>query len=280
MAASATAALNRNDAPIGVFDSGIGGLSVLREIRAALPGERLLYFADSAFAPYGDKPEPAIVERSLAIAGFLRGRGVKALVVACNSATAAAVGALRQAHSDLPIVGVEPGLKPAAALTRSRVVGVLATQATLASARFIALRDRIATATGTRFLLQPCVGLADAIERGELASLSTLSLVERYVAPLMTGGADTLVLGCTHYPFVRKAIKDAAGRHRPDATLVDTATPVARQLARLLTEGGLVASGSRDAPLQGCTTGSASALRTACAHLLGVPMEVERVEER
>lgn len=278
MTASATVAANRSDAPIGVFDSGIGGLSVLREIRAALPAESLLYFADSGFAPYGDKPEPAIVERSLAIAGFLRGRGVKALVVACNSATAAAVGALRQAHPDLPIVGVEPGLKPAAAVTRSGVVGVLATRATLASAKFLALRDRIATETGVQFLLQPCVGLADAVERGECASLATLNLIERHVAPLITGGADTLVLGCTHYPFVREAIEEAARRHRPDAALVETATPVARQLARLLTEGRLLASASPTMPVQGFTTGSASALRAACARLLGLPMAAERVD--
>ncbi|HCN91525.1 MAG TPA: glutamate racemase, partial [Oxalobacteraceae bacterium] len=129
------------DSPVGVFDSGIGGLSVLRHIRRQLPHEHLLYFADSGFAPYGDKPEHAIVARALAIAEFLLQRGAKALVIACNTATAAAIAALRAAYPAMPVIGVEPGLKPAAALTQSRTVGVLATDSTLASAKFNLLRE-------------------------------------------------------------------------------------------------------------------------------------------
>ena len=211
------------DAPIGVFDSGVGGLSVLRHIRALLPQEHLIYFADSGFAPYGDKTEAVVVERSLAVAAFLVARGVKALVVACNTATVAAIKAIRAHHPALPVVGVKPGLKPGAAATRNGKVGVLATQRTLSGEKFLLLREQIAGATQAQFLLQPCVGLVDLIEQGELDTEATRALLERYVAPLVAQGADTLVLGCTHYPFVQEAIAravaqaggvDVADRHR------------------------------------------------------------------
>ncbi len=186
------------NASVGVFDSGIGGLSVLRHIHAHLPHEHLLYFADSGYAPYGGKPKAQIVERTLAIAEFLLQRGAKALVVACNTATAASIAALRERYPSLPVVGVEPGLKPAAALTRSGIVGVLATERTLASPRFAALHEKISEATGVRFLLQPCIGLAAQVEKGELHSRATERLLQAYVTPLVEQGADTLVLGCTH----------------------------------------------------------------------------------
>jgi glutamate racemase len=156
------------DAPIGIFDSGVGGLSVLRHIHADLPHEHLLYFADSGYAPYGERSETEIVDRSLAIAQFLLAQGAKALVVACNTATAAAISALRGRYPALIVVGIEPGLKPAAQQTRSRQVGVLATRSTLASARFIMLRDQLSAATGVSFHGAACSGLADQIERGAL----------------------------------------------------------------------------------------------------------------
>ena len=160
-------------APVGIFDSGLGGLSVLRHVRAQLPQETLIYFADSAFAPYGGKPEALVIARTLAVADFLVAQGIKALVVACNTATAAAITAVRERYPDLPVVGVEPGLKPAALCSVSRVVGVLATERTLASARFQALEMQLSAATGVRFLPQPCVGLADQVEKGELRSPAT-----------------------------------------------------------------------------------------------------------
>ncbi|GAB3549480.1 glutamate racemase [Noviherbaspirillum agri] len=259
-----------SDHPIGVFDSGIGGLSVLKYIHACLPNEQLLYFADSGYAPYGGKPESEIVARSLAIAGFLTQHGAKALVVACNTATAAAIKALRAQYPELPVVGVEPGLKPAAALTASGVVGVLATQRTLASEKFNLLREQISTTTSVRFLPQPCIGLADQVEKGELQSAETAVLVRKYLEPLVEQGVDTLVLGCTHYPFVRPLIEEIAAQltSRP-ITIVDTGEPVARQLARLLTERGLLRK-QGPGTVAGFTTGSDTALRTAFSRLLAL----------
>ncbi len=263
------------DAPIGIFDSGIGGLSVLRHVHALLPDEELLYFADSGFAPYGEKPEAVIVERALAIAAFLLRFRVKAIVVACNTATAAAIAALRARYPQLHVVGVEPGLKPAAALTRSGAVGVLATEGTLASDKFQKLQQQVAEASGARFLLQACNGLADQIEKGETHSRDTAMLVQRYVAPLVAQQADTRVLGCTHYPFVEHLVREAAGK---EVTLVDTGEPVARQLQRLLSQAGLLHQHTRHAgQLSAYTTGSRSALQTAFARLLQLSPTVEEV---
>ncbi len=263
------------DAPIGIFDSGIGGLSVLRHVRALLPDEELLYFADSGFAPYGEKPESVIVERALAIAAFLLRFKVKAIVVACNTATAAAIAALRARYPQLQVVGVEPGLKPAAALTRSGTVGVLATEGTLASDKFQKLQQQVAEASGTRFVLQACNGLADQIEKGETHSRDTALLVQRYVAPLVAQQADTLVLGCTHYPFVEHLVREAAGQA---VTLVDTGEPVARQLQRLLSQAGVLRPHSAQAgALSAYTTGSRSALQTAFRRLLDLSPPVEEV---
>lgn len=266
-----------SDKPIGIFDSGIGGLSILKYIHACLPNEQLLYFADSGYAPYGGRPESEIVARSLAIAEFLMQYGAKALVVACNTATAAAIKALRERYPALPVVGVEPGLKPAAVLTSSGIVGVLATQRTLASEKFNLLRDQISAATNVRFLPQACIGLADQVEKGELQSADTARLLRQYVEPLIAEGADTLVLGCTHYPFVRPLIEEIAGRiaSRPIA-IVDTGEPVARQLVRLLAERGLLREHGQGT-VAGFTTGSETALRTAFSRLLGLTPPVSTV---
>lgn len=266
-----------SDHPIGIFDSGIGGLSILKYIHASLPNEQLLYFADSGFAPYGGRPESEIVARSLAIAEFLMQHGAKALVVACNTATAAAIKALRERYPSLPVVGVEPGLKPAAALTATGTVGVLATQRTLTSEKFNLLRDQISAATNVRFIPQPCIGLADQVEKGELQSADTVVLVRKYVEPLIEEGADTLVLGCTHYPFVLPLIQEAAGRltSKP-VTIVDTGEPVARQLVRLLTERALLRT-EGPGTIAGFTTGSETALRSAFSRLLGLNPPVSAV---
>lgn len=265
-------------APIGVFDSGIGGLSVLRHIHACLPHEHLLYVADSGFAPYGDKSEQAVVARTLAIAAFLLERGTKALVVACNTATAAAIKGLRERYPTLPVVGVEPGLKPAAALTTTQTVGVLATERTLASIKFALLHEQIAGATGVRFLLQPCIGLADQIEKGELHSAATVSLVQRYVAPLIAQGADTLVLGCTHYPFVQPLIEDAVrGATTYQIRIIDTGEAVARHLLRLLTQQGLLCPAATTGTVTAFTTGSRTALTTAFSKLLQLQPEVMQI---
>lgn len=266
------------EAPIGIFDSGIGGLSVLRHIHALLPSEELIYFADSGFAPYGDKSEEVIVARALAIAAFLRKFQVKAIVVACNTATAAAIAALRANYPQLQVVGVEPGLKPAAAQTQSGVVGVLATERTLASDKFRSLQDQIAAACNVRFLMQACSGLANQIEKGELSSPDTAALVQRYVAPLLAEGADTLVLGCTHYPFVLPLIEQVSARKDKPVELIDTGAAVARQLQRLLHQERLLRPSTPNAlPLSAYTTGSRTALSAAFKTLLGMQASVEEV---
>lgn len=267
-------------APIGVFDSGVGGLSVLRHIRAQLPNEHLLYFADSGFAPYGDKPEHVVAERSLAIAAFLVARGAKALVVACNTATVAAIRLIREHYHDMPIVGVEPGLKPAAAASRNGKVGVLATECTLGGAKFLQLREQVALAGDVEFLLQGCTGLADQIELGELDSAATTAMLERYIVPLLDQGADTLVLGCTHYPFVTTTIgaiiRAATAR---EVVLIDTGDAVARQLARLLAAARCAnPGGQQPATIEGFTSASAAALSVAFSSLLGIDAPVSEVE--
>ena len=269
------------DAAVGIFDSGLGGLSVLSHVRALLPLENLIYVADSAHAPYGGKPEAAVVERTLAIADFLAARPCKALVVACNTATAAAVMAVRERHPWLPVVGVEPGLKPAALCSASRVVGVLATERTLSSVRFQALAARLAAATGVRFIGQACIGLADQVEKGELRSATTAAMVGRYVEPLIRQGADTLVLGCTHYPFLLPLIEQAALRAGgPGVRIIDTGEAVARQLKRVLGERVMATGTQADAcSIQGWTTGSASALETALLTLLKIKAPVSVLTE-
>jgi glutamate racemase len=265
--------------PVGIFDSGVGGLSVLAHIQTALPHEHLLYCADSGYAPYGDKTEAQIIERSLAITAFLLQQGIKALVIACNTATAIAGAAIRQAYPSLPIVGIEPGLKPAAAHSMNRIVGVLATHGTLSSAKYIALQNRITAETDVLFLSQACIGLADQIEKGELASLATAEMLTRYITPLITRGADTLVLGCTHYPFVRPLIEqilnDAGAAH---ISLIDTGEPVARQLVRLLQAGHLQHTATVPGTVTAYTTSSASSLETACARLLKQAITVHQIK--
>ncbi len=215
---------------IGVFDSGVGGLSVLRHIRQALPDDRLVYVADSGHVPYGDKSPEYIGRRSLAISQFLVEQGADAIVIACNTATAAAASLLRSRFS-LPIVGMEPAIKPAVEATQSGVVGVLATVGTLESARFAALLEKYAGSV--KIVTQGCPGLVEQIERGDLGGDETRALIKRYTAPLLEAGADTLILGCTHYPFLSPLIAEIAG---PAVALVDTGEAVARQLQRRVLE--------------------------------------------
>lgn len=255
--------------PVGIFDSGVGGLSVLSHIQAALPHENLLYFADSAYAPYGDKTEAQVVERSLAITAFLLSQGIKALVIACNTATAIAAAAIRAAYPSLPIVGIEPGLKPAAAHSKSHIVGVMATHGTISSAKYIALQQRITAETDVLFISQACVGLADQIEKGELASAETAQLLTRYVTPLLNQGADFLVLGCTHYPFVIPMIEQIIEHTTErDVYIIDTGEPVARQLERILTTGNLNNTSQATGTITAFTTASSSTLETAFLRLL------------
>lgn len=218
-----------DNAPIGVFDSGVGGLSVLHEIRARLPRESLLYLADSGHVPYGEKSPEFIRARCRSIAAFLLQQGAKALVLACNTATAAGVAELRELYPHLPLVGMEPAVKPAARATRSGVVGVLATTGTLKSARFAALLDRFAS--DVRVITQPCPGLVECVEAGELDTEATRALLQGFVRPLVEQGCDTVILGCTHYPFLKPLL---AGLLPATITLVDTGAAVARHLETVL----------------------------------------------
>jgi len=256
-----------NPAPIGVFDSGVGGLSVLREIRHALPRENLLYVADSGFAPYGDRPAEFIQRRAEGIVEFFADAGAKAVVVACNTATAVAVQALRSRFM-FPIVAIEPAVKPAAETTRSGVIGILATSQTLASANFSRLVER--HGKGVQVLQQPCPGLVEQVEKAELAGATTEALVTRYVRPLLDRGADTIVLGCTHYPFLFSTIRAIAG---PRVTLIDPAVAVARELKRRLEAGGLLSLDGRGTE-QFWTSGSPDRVRTVIGQLWAGAVEV------
>jgi glutamate racemase len=216
---------------IGVFDSGVGGLSVLRALRRKLPQARLTYLADSAHAPYGERDAAFVADRSRVLTQALVERGAQMIVIACNTATALAIDALRLEMPHLPFVGVEPGIKPALAATRTARVGVMATSATLASERFRRLlQAQTAARPDVTVSLQACPGLARALERGPEGDAEVAELVGRYAKPLRDGGADVVVLGCTHYPFAMAQIAAALG---PGVNLLDTSQAVAQQAARL-----------------------------------------------
>lgn len=236
-------------APIGVFDSGVGGISVLREIRALLPHENLIYYADSGHCPYGGKPQAEIQARASAITDFFLSRGAKLIVVACNTATIAAVEMLRATYP-IPFVGMEPAVKPAAAQTRSGVVGVLATGAALAGEKFHKLVAE--HANGVRMITQPCPGLVERVEQGDLSGPDTRALVRHYTAPLLAQGADVLVLGCTHYPFLRPVIAETVG---PAIALIDTGEAVARQARRLLERDGALSAGGKSGSVEWHSSG-------------------------
>ena len=215
-------------APIGILDSGLGGLSVLREIRALLPEEPLVYVGDSAWCPYGPRPVEEIRQRVFAITDFLLSKQARMVVVACNSATISAVEALRSAYP-LPFTGMEPAIKPAAALTKTGVIGVLATEASRAGEKYHKLVDQ--HAAGLRVITRPAPEFVVLVERGNLDGPEARTAVEEHVCPLLEEGADVLVLGCTHYPFLRPLIEEIAG---PEVAVIDTGKAVARQVQRLL----------------------------------------------
>jgi glutamate racemase len=214
--------------PIGIFDSGVGGLSVAREIRRTLPAEHLLYVADTAYCPYGDRPLEEVRTRALAVGRYVEQAGAKLVVAACNTASGAALEQLRQALA-IPVVGLEPPVKTGAAVTRNGKVGVMATAGTLASARFARLvRNH---ANGVEIVPQACPGLADLIEEGHLEGERLHAWLERLTLPFKHAGVDTVVLGCTHYAFVSEPIARVLG---PAVQLVDSAPAIARRTEHLL----------------------------------------------
>ncbi|WP_123712074.1 glutamate racemase [Sinobacterium caligoides] len=215
--------------PIGIFDSGIGGLSIAQQIRQALPHENLIYLADSAYAPYGDKPTGFIQQRSSKLAQFLlEQHKVKAIVVACNTATVSAIDDLR-AQCSIPIIGVEPGIKPAATDSNSGIIGVIATTCTLNSTSFQRLSAQLSAKT--TIATQPCPGLVEQVESLQLHNSNTEQLVRKYLSPLIAKGIDSIVLGCTHYAFLEPIIRRVAG---PDVSIINTATAISKEVGRRL----------------------------------------------
>jgi len=264
-------------APIGVFDSGIGGLSILRALRTELPGERFVYLADSGFAPYGERDTAHTIARSRAVTQDLRDRhGVKALVIACNTATTAAIHLLRAEHADLPLVGVEPAIKPALARTATGRIGVIGTRGTVGSAKFAALLASVAGRGDV--CVQACDGLATAIEQevlqpSEISAMATAALCARYLGEMGSfgngpGQIDTLVLGCTHYIFAAEALRQALGN--APVELMENGAPVARQTRRLLAERGLL-SFEAQGEVAFETTGEPGLLQSAAARWLALP---------
>jgi glutamate racemase len=233
-------AASSRERPIGVFDSGIGGLSVLRALQAQLPHERFVYFADTAHGPYGERSEAYVMARTrTAVANLAKRHALKALVVACNTATAAAIHLLRSEHAGLAVIGVEPALKPAVAASRTRRIAVLATRGTLASAKFSALHAALGNQAS--FELVACDGLASAIEaddRPQIAALCTRYVHEAGLFGTGEGQIDTMVLGCTHYPFAAVQLRDHAGE---SVQLIDSGAAVAQQTRRVLDAAGLLA---------------------------------------
>jgi glutamate racemase len=261
---------NASASAIGVFDSGVGGLSVLRHIRAQLPSLPLLYVADSGHVPYGDKTQDYIRERSLVLTEFLVRQGAAAVVIACNTATAAAAAPLR-ARFAFPIIAMEPAVKPAVSATRSGVVGVLATVGTLESARFAALLEQYAGEV--EIVTQACPGLVEQVEAGDLESAATRELVARYARSLVERGADTIVLGCTHYPFLKPLITELVG---PGVQLIDTGEAVARQVVRRLPEA-LIGRIDAQPTERFWTTGNGRSAARIMSHLWGRAVEVTQL---
>jgi glutamate racemase len=260
------------EAPVGLFDSGVGGLSVLREIRQALPAESIDYVADSANAPWGDKPPSFVRDRALKIAEFLVRQGAKAIVIGSNTGTAGSAEALRSALT-IPVVGIEPGIKPAVAATRTRVVGAIVPAAVGESDRLASLLDRFGAEV--RVIIQPVPGLVEHVEAANLDGDEVKRMIEGYIRPMLDAGADTIVLGSTHYVFLKATIAELAG---PDISLIETGAAVARHLAHVLEERDLRAAGT-EARERFWTSGDPATSRRVISALLERPVEVAKLPE-
>jgi glutamate racemase len=265
--------------PVGVFDSGVGGLSVLRALREQLPGVPLVYVADSGYAPYGERDDEYVLQRSEHITRFLLSQGARLIVIACNTATAVAIAQLRTRHPEAVFIGVEPGIKPALLVSRNGRIGVMATSGTLKSHKFQQLVEPLRKEAEIH--LQACAGLAQAIEQGHEAGAAApgvQELVERHTAPLKAAGVDTVVLGCTHYPFAAQSILEAMG---PGVALVDTAEAVARHartLYRQLPPATAIASTqpalAAPARVQAYSSGPTDALQRVAQRWLDFPLDI------
>jgi glutamate racemase len=249
-----------------MFDSGVGGLSILRQVRQLLPAETIVYFADQANVPYGARPMAEIKRFSRAITTFLLERSAKLVVVACNTASAAALHELRMEFPQVPFVGMEPAVKPAAATSQSRVVGVLATPATFQGALFASVVERFAG--DVEVIEQTLPGLVECVEAGDLDGPSPRAIVERGLEPLLEHGVDTLVLACTHYPILIPLIREIAG---PDVDVIDPSPAIARQTARLLSERGVAAPPAGKGEIEYFSTGDSQGLASLAVRLIDLP---------
>lgn len=258
-------------AAVGVFDSGVGGLSVLRAIRSLLPAQPLLYFGDQAHVPYGPRSLEEVRAFSEEITRFLLRRGAKLIVVACNTASAAALQHLRQTFPDLPFVGMEPAVKPAAEGSRTHRVGVLATPATFQGALYASVVERFAS--GTTLFQDTCPGLVQEVEAGRLDGPETRRILENALRPMLENHIDTVVLGCTHYPFVIPLIQQIAG---PGVQVIDPAPAIARQTQRLLVNRGWLSRETHKAGLRFFTSSDPQQFSALLPRLLGETGQVER----
>lgn len=262
--------IEKQQEPIGVFDSGVGGLSVYRHIQKLLPRENITYLADQAHVPYGGRTTAEIVQFSRAITRFLLAQPVKMVVVPCNTASAAALTLLRQEFPDIPFVGMEPAVKPAARQTTSGKVGVLATAGTIESERYGRLMQQYAQ--DIEVFEDPCPGLVAMIEAGQVQAPETELFLRQRLAPLLANDVDTLVLGCTHYPFIRPLLEKIAGEQ---ITIIDPAPAVARQTARLLQQANLQTTDAAKRSSRFITTGEARRFSAQIQQLLGFATVVE-----
>ena len=259
--------------PIGIFDSGIGGLSVLKEIRRLLPHETILYLADQAHVPYGPRPIQQVRAFAEGISHFLLDKGVKTIVVACNTASAAALYHLRNTFPDIPFVGMEPAIKPAAESTKSGVVGVLATPATFQGELYASVVSRFAN--GVDVLQDTCPGLVNQIENGDLSSIKTRKILQEALAPMLERGIDRIVMGCTHYPFVIPIIEEIVG---PQVEVIDPAPAVARQTTRILQTHGLYNTEKNLGQIRFFTTGKSGSLIRLLQKLIGEKIKIETLD--
>ena len=253
---------------IGIFDSGAGGLSVFREIRKVLPDQHYIYYSDSAHCPYGDKSRDYITARARLITEFLMTKGAEIIVVACNTATAAAIATLRKEYPDITFIGMEPAVKPAASYTKTGIIGVLATEGTLKADKYIDTKDRFAP--DAEVVEHVGEGFVELVEQGYISGDETERIIKASISPLLDAGADTIVLGCTHYPFLSEVIQKVAEEIRPDCSIsiIDPAPAVARHLLDVMKENGIRTDSPEGFRIELHTSGDPDRLKSLYCRLL------------
>jgi len=264
--------INKHHRPIGIFDSGVGGLSVLQEVHHQYPLEDCIYIADQVHVPYGTRSREEVLGYSEGIVRYLLGKGAKLIIVACNTASAVALAELRKNYPDVPFVGMEPAVKPAAEGTNSGVVGVLATPATFQGDLYSSTVEKFAR--GVEILKDTCPGLVDQIEGGKIDDSLTRNILEKALNPMLEAGVDEVVMGCTHYPFVIPVIREIVGEN---VRVIDPAPAVARQAGRLLEAFDLISDRDREGEGHFLTTGDPGKLEKLIGKLIKIQAEVNKL---